>query len=350
MNSLAVAAAGGLRPAANSRRPAFVVLTEVLPSHPSWGELTALTAEVDREQRGRVLEQANTAAIARKAGGGTGQATAATGAALDQERKAGVGDLQSSLAGVYAQRWKAERDRLESEAERKVAERRAVLGAQVDEQVGVKRGELKTALTERVDRIRREREARLLSLQLQLGLKEKDPSVAAQTAALQQELSRVQAEIDKEIKAAQKESADQLAAFAAEAEAAASKALRSFAAEVESETERQAEAVRQALDWELAARLQELDARAARPAPGTTGETQAQAPVSGETLAGFRLPTPLQLQRNSLQAAILADIERVSGLAANRRGVDTPQLVATPADRPGTGEDLTVEVARLLTN
>ncbi|MGE5623607.1 MAG: hypothetical protein ACM3UP_01125 [Methanocella sp.] len=348
INSLAADASGGLRAAADARRSSFVVVTDVLPYHPSWGELTALAAEVDRESSGRILEQANAAAIARKAKG-EGKAAGATAAALDQQRKDGIGDVRSSLEAVYARRWEAEQARLAAEAERKVAERRAVLGAQVDEQVGVKRGELKAALTEQVDRIRREREARLLSLQLQLGLKDKDPSAAAQAAALQEQVSRVQAEIDKEIKAAQQESADQLAAFASEAEAAATRTLKAFAAEVETETGRQGEAVRQALERELSTRLAELDSRAEKSVPGGAGAAEAPA-ASRSAAAGVQTPTPLQLRRNALQAAILADVKRLSSLVASRRGLSAPQIVASPADRPQVGEDLTAEVARLLTN
>jgi hypothetical protein len=345
---LAAEAAAGAAFSRNDGRPAFVVLEEALPSHPAWQELTELTGEVEREQQSLAAEAAASAEIARQAGSATSveRSMDRTAAAIAQTSQNGRGSTRAALEAAYARRSEAERSRLQAGAEQQVAQRRAVLSAQVDEQVGVKRGELKTALAARIEQIRRDREARLLSLQLQLGLKDKDPAVAARAESLQEELRQVQASIERDIKAAQQDTDDQLAAYARQIEATAGQELRSYAEQVGAEADRQAGAAEQALTKELAGRLSDLDGSdGASPALRTgvpSGGAAQPRPTTAET------PTPLQLRRNALQAARVAEVRRVATVLARQRGLGEARVVATPADQPAGGVDLTAAVADLL--
>lgn len=340
------------RPAASPDRPedeavaGFVVLTEVMPFHPDWGELTSLTTEVEREQRSLLLEQAAAAEIKKRAGAGqaAGEAYQATMAEIDQARRAGQDQASATLKSTYERRWENERARLDREFEEAVAARRAVLAAQLDEQIAVKRGELKAALTDRVDQIRREREARLLSLQLKLALVEKDASADGQALELQEELSEVQAEVDRLIKEAQKESEGELAAYVREREAAAAQELKEFAAEKAAEAARKGEEVRRKLDAELAGRLAGLDEASGFQAAGGPKRIAQPVPASPSVQA----PTSLQLRRNALHARIIAEIRRAAASAAKRHGLGAPLMVGTGAERPAQGMDLTEEVAQSL--
>lgn len=344
---------GALRPqegpVSNPSRSSFVVLTEVMPAHPAWQELTSLTAEVEREQRSLLREQAAEAEIARRAaaGEGTEQAIRSAFSAIARSGRTGRGETAAALKEAYESRWEAELARLRSESDRAIAARRAVLAAQVDERIGVRRGEVKAALAEQIERIRREREARLLSLQLKLALADADPAAAAQAPQMQEELSRVQAEIDRLVKAAQKEADERLAAYAREVEESAGQELRAYAAELESEAARQAELARRALEQELAERLEALEEPSS---PGDAAELagglKAGRPTGGSAAPGS--PTPLQLRRNALQAKVIADIRRVAEAVASRNGLKAPQLVGTAAERPAGAVDLTAEVSGAL--
>lgn len=344
------AAAGSERLSRSGGRESYVVLTEALPAHPDWQELTELTAEVEREQQSLVAERAAVAAIAREAAA-SGKIQAglrASAATIDQTRRAGREETRAALRATYARRWETEQARIAREAERQLAERRAVLSARVDEKIGVRRGELKAALATRSEQIRRQREARLLSLQLQLGLKDKDPAAAARADSLQEELGRVQAEIDQESKAAQRESETKLAAYAREVEETAARDLQAYADQLAAEAARQAEATRLALDEEEAARLSELEA-GPDPTPGSSGVAAGRVP-GGDAVPGSAAPapTPLQLRRNALQASLVADVRRVATRVAGEKGYAAPRLVATGVERPAGGADLTAAVMSLL--
>ncbi len=346
------AAAGGERPLPPARGTSFVLLAAAMPAHPAWQELTELTAEIERERRNLAAERSAVASITQQAGASlqTGERVRQVMAAIGQAQKDGREEALRTLQSVYARRWEAERRRLEEEAERKVAARRAVLAARVDEQIGVKRGELKAALAARTEQIRREREARLLSLQLRLGLQDKDPAAAAREEALQEELRQVQAAIEQDIKAAQKDMEDQLAAYAREVEESAGRELRAYAAEMADEVARQVEAVRQALNEELVRRLQDLAGRSSTGAVQGSGAAAARR-TGAQTDPGSRgpdSPTPLELRRNALQARIIADVRRVATLVAQRHGLGAPELVATAGERPADGLDLTAAVVDVL--
>lgn len=346
----------------SGRRPAraYVVLPAALPAHPEWPGLAQLTAEVERELRALAAEQAAASAISRQAGVGSSAGSdsgqpARVSRSIAQARQSGREQTASALQAAYARRWEAERARIRQQAEEKVAARRAVLAAQADEQIGVKRGELKTALDRQLDQMRREKEARLLSLQLQLGLLPKDQGSADRAAALQKELQQVQDGIGRETEAARRKTEEELAAYAREVQAQAERDLKAYAGEVEAAAAREAEALRRQLDGELARRLTALKGLAADAgAPGEpTGQTAAMGAgvAGGEAGAGVarEVPTRLQLQRNALQARITADVRRVAALVARRRGCSTPILVASAAERPAGAVDLTPDVVQALT-
>lgn len=324
----------------------YVVLTAAMAAHPAWAELTALTAEVEREQQSLAAERSGEAAIAREAGADLGTSVRQVVAAIEEAQGGGREKTRAALQTAYRRQWEAEQTRLLGEAERKVAERRAVLAAQVDERVGVKRGQLKAALEQRVEQIRRQREARLLSLQLQLGLKGKDPAAAARADSLQRELSQLQASIQQEIEAAQKSMERELAAFARETEEQAKSDLQAYSAKQAEDAAQKAEAVRQRLEAELERRLQEVGGGGPAAVLPGSGEGAGRRSSAGSAAADS--PTPLQLRRNALQAKIMADVRRVAALVAREHGLGVPRLVATAAERPAGEVDLTGAVTRAL--
>ncbi|HHW15661.1 MAG TPA: hypothetical protein GXX28_12135 [Firmicutes bacterium] len=343
------------------RRPAraYVVLPAVLPAHPDWPRLAQLTAEVEREQRLLAAEQTAEDAISRTAGGdssaGRPGRVSRSVASIAEAHRSGREETAAAFQAAYARRWEAERTRIRKQAEEKVAARRAILAAQADERLGVKRGELKADLETRLDRIRREKEARLLSLQLQLGLLPKDPGSADRAAALQSELRQVQESIEQETEAARRQTEEQLAAYAQEIQAQAERDLQAYAAEVQAAAGREAEAVRRQLDEELASRLAALEGLAtdrgpAGPAAGLLPSSGSSGGAgSGKGPGAVReAPTRLQLQRNALQARITADVQRLAALVARQRGCATPLLVASTAERPVGAVDLTQDVVHAL--
>jgi hypothetical protein len=152
----------------------------------------------------------------------------------------------------------------------------------------------------------------------------------------------VQSSIDRDLKAAQQDADDQLAAYARQAEADASQELRDYAAQVASDAEQKTVAAQDSLSRELAARVKDLG-RAATASPA--GYAVAGGPAQP---AATSAPSPLQLRRNALQASLVADVQRLAALVAHQSGFGAAQVVATSADRPAGGVDLTAAVAKQL--
>ncbi|MGE5507688.1 MAG: hypothetical protein ACM3RP_04240 [Chitinophagales bacterium] len=330
------------RLSSGERRPSVVVLPAVLPEHPAWAQLTDLTADVAREQRLVALERAPVASTARRAGG-SGAASQQASAQIEAARQGGQAATRAALEDAYARRLQTEAARIKAEAERKVAERRAILKAQVDDAVGVKRGELKNSLSAKVEEIRRGREAELLSLQLRLGLAAKSGTTADQEG-LQEEIRQAQAEIDQEIASAQGAAERQLAEFSAEASAKAQRDLDAYAAQVNAEAERQAAASGEALRAELARKLGALEEVSG---DASSGGAAGDGP-GGSPAAAAATVSPLLAQRDALQASIIADIRRLAADLAAERGLAAPRFVTNAGDGPTGAVDLTQAVAGAL--